>query len=89
MLSSKLRSAACIGTGTCGTDAAMQHSACCSLQTSLQRSTDSACMCRQRHPVVFWPAYGTSVLNVEVANVSQANCPSSGSFQVAFGEATL
>ena len=46
-------------------------------------------MRRQRHPIVFWPAFGTSIISVEVANVSQPNCPSKGSFDVGFGQSSL
>ncbi|KAK9790512.1 hypothetical protein WJX73_002664 [Symbiochloris irregularis] len=43
----------------------------------------------QRHPIVFWPAYGTSILKVEVEGNTAANCPTSGSFDVAFGQPTI
>ena len=46
-------------------------------------------MCRQRHPIVFWPAFGTSIISVEVANSSRSSCPSKGSFDVGFGQSSL
>lgn len=46
--------------------------------------------CSVRHPVVFFPGFGTSRLRVEVEQQElEPDCPGSGSFHVAFGNPTL
>ena len=39
-----------------------------------------------RHPLIFWPAFGTSVLKAEVSQQdSLPDCPASGTFYASFG----
>ncbi|KAK9838584.1 hypothetical protein WJX84_005037, partial [Apatococcus fuscideae] len=55
---------------------------------SIANAIDAVARNGTRHPLVFWPAFGTSIVNVGVSNNSAANCPSDGMFKVAYGQPT-